>query len=329
MDLTRLPEISPPLPWHADAWTRLHQQLGDQRLPHALMLVGLDYSGADRLALALARLLLCHSPSGGLNCGTCHGCQLSASGTHGDFMWLAPEEGSRVIKIDQVRQAVDLAQQTANFGAHKVIIFEPAEAMNVAAANALLKSLEEPSAGTHLILVCSRPHGVPATIRSRCQMLKLASPTAEQSLAWLDQLTGDRQSSSDLLELADGKPLLAEAMCRNPDDKDQHVARLTCRSLFQGKVSAAEATGLLAGTSAPEMIEHLLAATQGFIRRLNGQALTSPVSREAFLLLDELGRLRMSVEGGANPNPQLLAEVMVGKVDQLLGLARADGTIGA
>ena len=329
IELSGLPAISPPLPWHNEAWAQLHQQLADDRLPHALMLAGLPHTGADRLALALGRLLLCHEPSGGLNCGQCHGCELSASGTHGDLLWLRPEEGSRVIKINQVRKAVDLAQQTANFGARKVIVFEPADAMNVSAANALLKSLEEPAVGTHLILVCHRPHGVPATIRSRCQMLKLASPTTDQSLSWLDPLTGDREGSAQVLEAADGKPLLAESIYREPADKDQHVARLTCRSLYQGSVAPAEATKLLAATTATEIIEHVLGATQVFIRNQVGAALRQTATREAFALLDELGRMRLAVEGGANPNPQLLAEVVVGKVDEILGLARADGTIGS
>ena len=155
MDLTGLPETSAPLPWQGEAWARFNQQLADGSLPHALLLAGVANSGKSRLALALARLLLCQSPSGGLNCGKCHACELSANGSHGDLRWLQPEEKSRVIKIDQVRETVNFATKTANFGANKVVVIAPADVMNTNAANALLKSLEEPSAGTFLILVCN------------------------------------------------------------------------------------------------------------------------------------------------------------------------------
>ncbi|MCP5186541.1 MAG: hypothetical protein H6991_02120 [Pseudomonadales bacterium] len=87
----------------------------------------------------------------GLNCGHCHACDLSGSGNNGDLLWLAPEGKSRVIKIDAVRALVDFTNRTAGFGLRKVAVLCPAENMNASAANALLKSLEEPSAETYLI----------------------------------------------------------------------------------------------------------------------------------------------------------------------------------
>ena len=156
MELTGLDPRSEPLPWQQEAWQRAGEQLVGGSLPHALLLAGPAGVGKAEFALALARLLLCASPVDGGNCGQCHACELSASGSHGDLRWLQPEEKSRVIKIDQVRAAVEFAGKTASFGERKVIVFEPADALNVAAANALLKSLEEPTACTHLILVCHR-----------------------------------------------------------------------------------------------------------------------------------------------------------------------------
>ena len=76
---SNIPEVSAPLPWQAETWMRLNQQLAQEQLPHALLLTGLQYTGKARLALALARLLLCAAPAGGLNCGKCHSCELSAS----------------------------------------------------------------------------------------------------------------------------------------------------------------------------------------------------------------------------------------------------------
>ena len=106
VELTGLPEVSEALPWQQDIWRRLDEQLASGRLPHALLLAGAAGTGKSHLALALARRLLCAQPENGLNCGRCHACQLSAAGSHGDFRWVQPEDKSRVIKIDQVRQAV-------------------------------------------------------------------------------------------------------------------------------------------------------------------------------------------------------------------------------
>jgi DNA polymerase III subunit delta' len=329
MELTGLPAISAPLPWHAQLWARFNQQLSEERLPHALLLAGVAHTGASRLALALARLLLCKQPSGGLNCGKCHACELSATGAHGDFLWLQPEEKSRVIKIDQVRTAVEMAYKTANFGKRKLIVLSPADAMNRSAANALLKSLEEPSPGTHLILTCSQVHAIPATLRSRCQLVKLPTPTSGTSLEWLDQLTGEREASQQLLDLADGLPILAQAMFQQPDDENLHSARLACRGLYSGRVSPEKTISLLASASVSDTLEQLITATQGFLKERDMAALQSEAGHGAFALLDELGRIRVAVEGGANPNAQLLAEVLVGKVQQILGAQPASVSIGA
>ncbi|MFV0277669.1 MAG: DNA polymerase III subunit delta', partial [Parahaliea sp.] len=209
MELSALPRVNAPLPWQAPAWQQLLQQLESGRFPHALLVAGMPGIGKQRLALALARLLLCHSPSAGHNCGQCSACEFSRSGAHGDFRWLQPEEGSRTIRIDAIREVVNFANRTAGFGQRKVLVIAPADAMNSNAANALLKSLEEPAANTHILLVCDRLHGVPATIRSRCQLLRLPVLAADAALAWLDTLTGARASSSTLLDLARGRPLVA------------------------------------------------------------------------------------------------------------------------
>ena len=104
-----------------------------------LLLDGVQYSGKSQLALSLSRLLLCAHAEGGLNCGRCHACELSAGGSHGDFRWVQPEGKSRVIKIDQIREVVRFSNMTAGFGLRKVMVLAPADSMNVNAFNALLK----------------------------------------------------------------------------------------------------------------------------------------------------------------------------------------------
>lgn len=318
-EFERLPAISVPLPWQADPWSRIKQQLDTGQLPHALLLAGPRHTGKERLALSLSRLLLCHEPDGGLNCGRCHACELSASGNHGDFRWLQPGDKSRVIKIDQVREVVEFGNKTAAFGRRKVVVLTPADSMNTSAANALLKSLEEPAADTYLILVCHRLQGVPATIRSRCQLLKLPVPGREESLQWLDLMTGERVASEQLLAVADQRPLLAEQLFRDDSSDALHARRVAVQGLLAGTVKAPQVLALLGDTPVEEALEQLTVELQALVTAMDRPQLTSSRCRNAFGLLDEIAGLRRAVDAGANPNRQLLLEAILGKVQTELG----------
>jgi DNA polymerase-3 subunit delta' len=318
MQLGGLPQVSAPLPWQAPDWQHLNKQLAAGQLPHALLLAGGQYTGKSRLAMALARLLLCHSPSGGLNCGHCHACELSASGGHGDFRWLEPEDKSRVIKIDQVRSVVEFTNKTASFGQRKVVVLAPADSMNVNAANALLKSLEEPAADTYMLLVCHRLHNLPATVRSRCQLLKLAVPDSEQCLEWLDKVTRSRELSAKLLSLADGRPLLAEQLYQGDAADDLARLRLGLQGLLQGGVSVPEAASLLHEAGTEDFLAQLAAEVNRLLRDFSGEQLKSRRGRGAFALLDEIMGLQRAVSAGANPNRQLLVEALLSKFQREL-----------
>lgn len=328
MELSGLPAISAPLPWQGTTWARFNQQLADGNLPHALVLAGLPGSGKSRLALALARLLLCHAPNGGLNCGKCHSCEMSAAGSHGDFRWLQPEEKSRAIKIDQVREVVTFTTKTASFGDRKVVVLAPADAMNTNAANGLLKSLEEPSPGTFLILVCDQLHGLPATVRSRCQLIKVPAPSLDSSRAWLDQATGDSDESARLLDLADGMPMLAEAMYQRADGEKLIAIRAACRGLAAGKLSANQAATMLAEAPMDEALEQMARTARGSIKALDKENLNGQTGRCLYEFLDEVGKIQRAVRGGANPNRQLLTEVLLEKLQSVLGRPLAGGSIG-
>ncbi len=317
MDSESLPAISAPLPWHADQWARMLRQIDDRQLPHALLFTGTKHTGKSQFALALARLLLCAEPRDGLGCGQCHACELSRGGSHGDFLWVEPKPPSRVIKIEQVREALQFAARTAGFGQRKVVVFNPADALNLSAFNALLKCLEEPAANTHLLLVCHRPHGLPATIRSRCQRLELPAPDTVVAREWLRQEAGDEAERS--LLLADGKPLLARALYDSGEIEAAESRLLALRGLLEGKIDPATAQSAWAEGELTEFLDDVSCQLFAFLRTQDGSALRSVTARGLFSLLDETAALRAAVAAGANPNQQMTVGAILAKMHTLLG----------
>ena len=176
-----------PLPWHCEQWQSLNDLIDDQRLPHAIIVNALEGVGAEHLAQALAYRILCSQVENGVHCGQCSGCLTLKAGSHPDFYQIEPEEKSKVIKVDQIRSLCESVAKTSQQGGWKVAIISPAEAMHTAAANALLKSLEEPESNTLILLVSSRLSAIPMTIRSRCQIESLAIPDASIAEQWLSR----------------------------------------------------------------------------------------------------------------------------------------------
>lgn len=158
-------------PWLKDIGERLWLQHQSGKLPHAMILVGAPGIGKAAFANQFATALLCAKPSDtGEPCGVCHDCHLSASEVHPNIFKVIPEKAGQAIKIDQVREANEFVQQSSFKGKTRIVIFNPANALNVNAANALLKTLEEPPEDAVILLVCDQLSALPATIRSRCQL---------------------------------------------------------------------------------------------------------------------------------------------------------------
>ncbi|MCW9014491.1 MAG: DNA polymerase III subunit delta' [Gammaproteobacteria bacterium] len=195
-------------PWQQNQWQQIHQQIAQGRLPHALLFKGAEGLGKLDFAHELTASLLCKqlTPSG-QSCGTCEACKLIAAGTHPDFLWLEPEEDNKPIKVDQVRELCASLSMTSQFGGYKVAVIALADNMNINAANSLLKTLEEPTENTVLILVSSRPHRLPITIRSRCQNVLFQQPESGVAEQWMTE--NNTADAELMLSLSHGSPLLA------------------------------------------------------------------------------------------------------------------------
>lgn len=205
------------LEWHHAQWHQIMEGLSHNRLPHAMLMAGPEGVGKNDFAKMLAARLLCLQPVNNFPCEQCKSCLLIQAGTHPDWAQLGREDDSRFIKVDQIRDLVDFASKTAQMNGFKVVSIVEADTMNIASANALLKTLEEPSADTVMLLISNRPSSLSATVRSRCQTIRFPIPSTEQSMRWLSSHTDQPTDALEaLLVVAGGAPFKAlDLMKRN------------------------------------------------------------------------------------------------------------------
>ncbi len=200
-----------PYPWQQRLWQGLMERAAQQRLPHAILLTGVAGIGKRHLASCLAHSLLCENQlAGGSACGQCRSCLLLAAGSHPDYLLITPEEEGKGIGIDKVRGLGESQSLKSQYARGRVIQLQPADALNLNAANALLKTLEEPSGNTTLILSTDRPMSLLATIRSRCQQIALRPVFGPEADSWLRSRLQDIELYDDsLLQMSGGAPLRA------------------------------------------------------------------------------------------------------------------------
>ena len=196
-------------PWFSQQWEYLTRLIKSETLPHALLLAGPEGIGKHQFARMMVATLLCKHPTDHfLACGKCKHCHLLEAHTYPDFAHVTLEENENTISVDMIREMISKLFLTRHFENYKVALIETAEAMSVNAANAILKTLEEPPEYTLLILVSSHPQSLPATIRSRCQLISLHAPDEEQAYSWLKNISPE-VSWEPLLKVAQGGPLKA------------------------------------------------------------------------------------------------------------------------
>ncbi|MBK1693377.1 DNA polymerase III subunit delta' [Chromatium weissei] len=199
------------LPWLTGIWTGLQTARAAERLAHGLLISGARGVGKRLLAEQLAHSLLCPQRDRvGIPCGVCADCHLLAAGTHPDLKRLGADSTtkSNTITIDTIRAFTEHESLTPSRAPRKIVLIDPADHLNTAAANALLKTLEEPAGRTILCLIGENSGQLPATIRSRCQHIKVPIPAESVALAWLRSHT--KQHDQTLrLRLAHGAPLRA------------------------------------------------------------------------------------------------------------------------
>lgn len=267
------------LPWHGAAWAALRSL--HARGVHAILLHGAAGIGKKSLALDFAQSLLCESPGAqGHACGACAGCILVLAGNHPDLRIVVPDamaelrgpeasiedtddgqsetqddvpglsrpareggkKASREIRIEQVRALADLVGTSTHRGGARVIVLAPAESLNQASANALLKMLEEPSGATRFVLVSDSLDDVLPTIRSRCVLQRVAAPDRAVALQWLgEQGVGDAQ---ERLAAAGGAPLAAMEESERQLDEDTRSRLLALLARGAGLPAAQIAAGV-------------------------------------------------------------------------------------
>jgi DNA polymerase-3 subunit delta' len=209
-------------PWQQRAYAQAADALDSGRLGHALLVCGPAHLGKRAVMERLAQRALCRTrDTNGDACGQCRSCQLFAAGTNPDYgvvSFVMNKEGTRLrteVVIDQIRDLSAQFALTPQYGGARIAIIDPADAVNHAACNALLKTLEEPQAGRYLWLVTADPARLPATIRSRCQKLEFRLPPPEESIRWLRGNGHDEQAIVEALDASRGHPGLADLWLRD------------------------------------------------------------------------------------------------------------------
>ncbi|NII10325.1 DNA polymerase III subunit delta' [Oleiagrimonas sp. C23AA] len=263
--------------WHHDAWQRLQTRRERGVLPHALALTGPQGLGKRAFVKRFVNSLLCQQRQpDGEACGQCRSCLLLAAGTHPDFIstGLETRDDGKLrseILIRQIRALSERLSKASQFGGWQIAVIDPADAMNTASANALLKTLEEPTSASLLLLVADAPWRLPATIRSRCQRIEFRLPSSEQAAEWLRaEGVGNPEQA---LAAAGGNPGLAQNWASSGATEQRSQVRADLAALAEGRADAFAVASQWAGDEPSQRLWFAAQAAADEARqRASGQA---------------------------------------------------------
>lgn len=305
-DTTLLP-LNQGLPWQDEQWQQLCRLLNSNRLPHAIMLSGGEDTGKRHFAERFIQRLFCISPLDDEACGECKQCCLYLSGGHPDFKRVEPEAAGKAISINAIRELSAFSVITAHQQSWKVALVAPVEAMTLNAANAFLKTLEEPREKTLLLLVHDQLAPVLPTIRSRCRVLSQGLPPPALVRDWLAQQLGDAGGAVDeLLARAGGRPLRALAFAKSNTLDDIARFEQVLKQVQTGEAPPVSSAAAFEGQSLTQLLEWLLAY---YSRQLINAAQSGSFAQpRQFAFYDLLLATRKKLESKTNLNPQLILE---------------------
>ena len=229
------------LPWFESFAKQLSTRVAQKRLHHALLLSGAKGIGKHQLADDIACLVLCKTLTAGEDaCGQCQSCQLFAAGSHPDFQYVTTEKTQ--IGVDAIRMAIQALHSRAQLNHNKVLVIAEADLMSESAANALLKTLEEPTESTYIILVTDSVGQLLPTILSRCEKHALATPDPNVSLIWLDETLNtsnhENHVTADLLAAYSHAPMAVLDFYKRENAKTHEEFIANVAQLNEGKLDA-------------------------------------------------------------------------------------------
>jgi DNA polymerase-3 subunit delta' len=221
-------------PWLEVTFKQLSARIAADKLHHALLIQGPSGLGKSNFALQFAQLLLCKARQGHKVCGHCQSCLLNAANTHPD---LHVVESDKQIGVDQIREAIKKLVSSAHMSGAKVLIIYNAHTMTESSANALLKTLEEPTANTFLLLTTDKPERLLPTIKSRCEKLALPLPTLDSTLAWV-KTQHDADIDINFARLFSSRPLALLAELQEEQKFTYEIFSAGLDALLQKQTSA-------------------------------------------------------------------------------------------
>ena len=291
------------MPWLQPAYDHLVGEVRANRQAHALLVQGDGGIGIQALADTFLHYRLCDQPLENA-CGQCKSCHLLGAQTHPDIQMVTPSGASDMIKVEQVRAVVNFLSQTPQIAKWKLVCVTAAHRMNVNAANALLKILEEPPGNSLIVLVSDRPQLLIPTVRSRCRNLDVGRPSEAETKAFCLANGVSEEQLTELIPILGLRPVKIASWVQDEQYQQWKLLLDGLDKFKKNDLTASELTELLKDLSLMDILEWLmqLAASRAKL------AVVANIHSHWATFYEWLAGRRLNVEHGSNPNRQLLLD---------------------